>query len=97
MKFPYQRCVIWLQEEAAKLTALGFKVKVQENDEPMHSFLLKIASSKIEAELVVWDTGATSIIVFSLSQNRFEIDRHDMVLGHEGFESDLDVFFKMLK
>ena len=97
MKFPYQTCTTWLREKAAELTTLGFSVEVKENAAPMQSLLLKIASSKTEAELVVWESGATSMIVVNLERNHYDLDRHDMVLGGNQYERDLEVFFNLLK
>ena len=97
MKYSYQTCTSWLREKTARLITLGFKVETKENAVPIQSFLLKISSSTIEAELVVWETGATSMIVFNLSRNGYDLDRHDIVLVGEHFESELAVFFKLLK
>jgi hypothetical protein len=97
MKFHYSICTTWLREKAAELTAQGFKIEVKENAVPTQSFLLKIASSKIEAELVVWETGATSMIVVNLSTNDYDLDRSDIVLTSEQFESELGVFFGLIK
>ena len=97
MKFPYETCARWLHEKAVSLRSLGLIVEVKENAAPVRSFLLKTATPKSEAELVVWETGATSMIVFNLSKNYYDLDRHDLILGGEQFESDLDVFFMLVK
>ena len=97
MKFPYQTCTTWLREKAVKLTTLGFNVEVKENAAPMQSLLLKIACSNTAAELVVWESGATSMIVVNLASNHYALDRHDIVLVGNQHERDLDVFFKLLK
>jgi len=97
MKFSYQACTTWLRKKAAELTAIGFKVEAKENPTPTQSFLLKIATSKIEAELVVWKTGATSMSVANVFTNGYDLDRSDIVLASEQFESELGVFFGLLK
>ncbi|MEI6197584.1 MAG: hypothetical protein WCS42_24995 [Verrucomicrobiota bacterium] len=97
MKFPYSTCTSLLHKKVAELTAQGFKVEAKENATPVQSFLLKLASSKVEAELVVWETGATSMMVVNLSTNDYDLDRHDLVLADEQFESHLYIFFKFLK
>ena len=97
MKFQYLICTTWLREKAAELTAQGFKVEVKENAALTQSFLLRIASSKTEAELVVWETGATSMVVVNISTNDYDLDRSDIVLASERFESELGVFFGLVK
>ena len=97
MKCPYQTCTTWLHEKAVKLTELGFSVEVKENAAPMHSLFLKIASSNTDAELVVWENGATSMIVVNLASNHYDLDRHDIVLVGNHYERDLEVFFNLLK
>ena len=81
----------------AELTAKGFKVEAKENANLIQSFLLKIASSTIEAELVVWETGATSMIVVNVSTRAYYLDRSDMHLTSEGFKSELAAFFGLIK
>ena len=97
MTFPYKTCSTWLREKATKLTALGFSVELKENAAPIQSLLVKIASSNTEAELVVWGSGATSMIVFNLANNHYDLDRHDIVLVGNQYERDLEVFFNLLK
>ena len=97
MIFPYKICTTGLREKALKLTTLGFGVEVKENTAPIKSLLLKIASSKTEAELVVWETGATSMIVVNLASNHYDLDRHDVVLVGNEYERDLEAFFNLLK
>lgn len=97
MKFPYQTCTTWLREKAAKLTTLGFSVEAKVNTAPIQSLLLKIASSNTEAELVVWESGATSMIVFNFASSHYDLDRHDIVLAGNEYERDLEVFFNLLK
>ena len=87
----------WVREKAAQLTTLGFSVEVKENATPTQSLLLKIASSKIDAELVVWESGATSMTVFNFARNHYDLDRHDILLVGNQFEHDLEVFFNFLK
>ncbi len=96
IKFPYQICATWLREKAAKLTTLGFSVDVKENAAPMQSLLLKIDSPTTEAELVVWESGATSMVVFSVINHHYDLDRHDIVLPRDQYERDLEVFFNLL-
>ena len=97
MKFQYSICTTWLREKAAELTAQGFKVEVKENAAYTPSFLLKIASSKTDAELVVWETGSTSMIVVDIAAKDYVLDRSDIVLVSEQFEADLKVFFGLVK
>lgn len=97
MKFQYQTCATWLREKAVNLTTLGFSVEVKENVAPVQSLLFKIASSKIEAELVVWESGATSMIVVNLASNHYDLDRHDIILVENQYERDLEAFFNLLK
>jgi hypothetical protein len=97
MKFKFQECMTWLREKAAKLTANGFCVDVRENAEPVRSLLLKIAGTNTEAELVVWESGATSMIVFNFTCERYDLDRHDISLIGDLYERDFEVFFNLLK
>jgi len=97
MKFEYSTCTTWLGERATELTAQGFKVEVKENAAPIQSFLLKIANSKIEAELVVWETGATSMIVVNLSTSDYDLDRSDILLANDQFQHGLELFFALVK
>jgi hypothetical protein len=97
MKLPYQTCTAWLREEAAKLTTHGFKVELKENAAPIQSLLLKVVNSNTEAELVVWESGATSMIVFNFASNHYDLDRHDIILVGNQYQRDLDVFFNFLK
>lgn len=97
MTFQYKICATWIREKAVKLTTLGFSVEVKENAAPVHSLFLKVASSNTDAELVVWESGATSMMVFNITDNRLDLDQHSLVLGGNQFEQDLEVFFKLLK
>ena len=97
MMFPNSTCTTWLRKRAAELTAKGFKVESKENAEPVKSYLLKLASSAIDAELVVWETGATSMVVFNHSRNGYDLDRHDLILASERFESELSTFFGLIR
>jgi hypothetical protein len=97
MEFQYEPCTNWLNGKALSLRSLGLDIEVNENTAPVRSFLLKAASSKNEAELVVWETGTASMIVFNLSKNNYDLDRHDLVLNGDHFESELDVFFRFLE
>jgi hypothetical protein len=97
MKFPYTKCTTWLREKAAELVARGFKVEVRETAVPIQSFLLKIASLTVDAELAVWETGATSMIVVNLSTNDYDLDRSDIILVSDQFESELSAFFNLIK
>ena len=45
---------------------------------------------------MVWDNGATSMIVFNYATNHYDLDRHDIVLFGEQFEQDLQIFFDLL-
>jgi hypothetical protein len=97
MKFSYQACTTWLRKRASELITLGFKVEVKENTAHTQSFLLKIANAKIEAELVVWETGSTSMIVINIAKGDYDLDRSDIVLASEKFESNLEEFFGLVK
>jgi hypothetical protein len=97
MKFQFQVCMTWLREKAAKLTTVGFCVELGENAGPMRSLLLKIAGPNTEAELVVWESGATSMIVFNFTCERYDLDRHDISLVGDQYERDFEVFFNLLK
>ncbi len=96
MTFQYHTCVRWLREKAAKLTTLGLNVEVKENALFTPSFLLKAATSTVEAELVVWETGATSMIVFNCAKSHCDLDRSDIVLVGNQFEQELELFFDLL-
>ena len=97
MTFQYKTCATWIREKAVELTTLGFSVEIKENAAPVHSLFLKVASSNTDAELVVWESGATSMIVLNLASKRCDLDRHNIVLVGNQYERDLKVFFNLLK
>ncbi len=97
MKFPYQQCAIWLRNKAKELSSRGYKVEINETGTPISSIVIKASSEKYAAELVVWETGATSMIVVNLSTNDYDLDRSDVLLVSEQFESELGAFFGLVK
>jgi hypothetical protein len=58
--------------------------------------LLKFEGEAALAELVVWDTGATSLIIADRRSDRNLLDRHDLVLTAD-FKTELQVFFELLR
>jgi hypothetical protein len=50
----------------------------------------------VESELVVWDTGNTSMIVFNLAKNTYDLDRHDIVLSDDQCGEMLFSIFDLL-
>lgn len=86
--FNYQSCLEWLRKEAAHLKAVGYTVELRENVEQLPSVVFKISSGAIEAELVVWENGRTSAMVFDLAKDRYALDRHDVVLT-DRFDQEL--------
>jgi hypothetical protein len=97
MKFSYETCAKWLREKAASLRSIGLNVTIKENDAPVRTILLRLESSKSMAELVVWETGATSMMFINLAKDDYDLNRHDLILVGDQFESDLGEFFKLVK
>lgn len=93
--FNYQSGLEWLRKEAGRLTADGYTAELRENSEQLPSVVFKISNDAVEAELVVWENGRTSAMVYDLAKDRYALDRHDLVLS-ERFAQELRLFFDLL-
>lgn len=96
MMFPYERCVEWLKANLSPVETNNRQVRTEQHIGDNASFLISISDSSFEGELVVWNTGATSLTVFNVPEQRFELDKHDLTLS-DHFESELEPFFRVFR
>jgi hypothetical protein len=93
--FAFRSCVGWLREKAAQLKGTGYVVDLLDNEEQLPSAVLRVSGDSVEAELVVWEGGSTSAMVYNLARDGYDLDRHDLVLT-ERFSDELGPFFDLL-
>jgi hypothetical protein len=93
--FTYTKCTEWVRDNALRLSARGYAVDLRDNAEHLPSINLKVSNDEIEAELVVWQNGRTSAMVYSLAKESYDLDQHDLVLS-ENFVEELKIFFGAL-
>ena len=94
MSFNYQLYRDWLLEQIKQFERTGSEVATKENAAPVQSILVTISTKDVGAELVIWEGGSTSMIVFSIPENKYVIDQHDFILNDGNFSKKLSEFIE---
>lgn len=96
MMFDFLNCREWLLNSADALARCGYRVQSIQNDIPMSTLVLKFEGETAMAEMAVWDTGATSLMIADLRTGQYLLDRHGLVLTAD-FKNELQEFFELLR
>ena len=84
--FDFIKCADWLQKQMKQIALTGIRISSSENASPDGSVRFRLESEKKMGELVVWQNGNTSIMVYDLAVDKYIVDKHDIVLRDDCYD-----------
>ena len=95
--FEFKKCRDWVVEESGRLKAADFRVTVVEADTPLRIVRIRLEGDKATGEIVVWENGKTSVMLYHLRSQKFIIEEHDKVLDGGNYQTLRDCFGRAIK
>jgi len=91
--FDYLKCKEWLSEAIRKVASAGYEITMSEHETQPITIRYRFEGKKAMGEIVVWENGATSMMLYDLDLKKCSFSKHDAVLVNDNYAA-LDEFFK---
>jgi hypothetical protein len=90
--FNYPKCKEWLKETMRNVAAAGYEITMSEHETQPVTVRYRFEGKKAMGEVVIWENGATSMMLYDLVLGKCSFSKHDVILVDSNYEALADFF-----